>query len=56
MKDLQERSDKSTSVDEVRSIGETLTKLRDEIDEAEKNLLKSTTMVILEKAKKVKDI
>ena len=40
MKDLQERSDKSTSVDEVRSIGETLTKLRDEIDEAEKELAK----------------
>ena len=38
MKTLQERSDASQDINEVRSIGEMLTKLRDEITEAEEQL------------------
>lgn len=38
MKTLQERSDASQDINEVRSVGEMLTKLRDEITEAEEQL------------------
>lgn len=38
IKDLQSRSDKSEDINEVRSIGETLKKLADEIADAEKQL------------------
>lgn len=38
MEELQKKSDASSSLDEVRSIGETLKKLRDEINDAEEQL------------------
>ena len=37
-KELEARSDASESIEEVRAIGETLKKLRDEINDAEKAL------------------
>ena len=40
MKELQERSDKSEDITEVRAIGEMLSKLRDEINDAEEQLKK----------------
>lgn len=40
IKDVEERVDKSEDVKEVRALGETLKKLRDELNEAEKQLTK----------------